>query len=75
MPATSAPELEFIKNVLDVDVDALHHKNTYTIRAMYNATDRGRGRRLCRQPRPARLLRRLVPPSWPLGLSGQLGGT
>ena len=39
MPATSAPELESIKNVLDVDVDALHHKNTHTIRAMYNATD------------------------------------
>lgn len=29
-------ELEFIKNIVDVDVDGLHNVNHYTIKAAYN---------------------------------------
>lgn len=39
MKATSDPPLEFIKNVLDVDVDGMREINTYTVKAMYNKID------------------------------------
>lgn len=31
--------LEFIKNVLDVDVDGAREVNTYTVKGMYNKVD------------------------------------
>lgn len=36
MEATNDLPLEFIKNVLDVDVDGMREVNTYTVKAMYN---------------------------------------
>lgn len=33
-------ELEFLRNVMDVDVDAMQEVNTYTIKAMYNKVDK-----------------------------------
>lgn len=39
METTNDMPLEFIKNVLDVDVDGMREVNTYTVKAMYNKID------------------------------------
>lgn len=39
MEATNDMPLEFIKIVLDVDVDGMREVNAYTVKAMYNRID------------------------------------
>ena len=39
MEVTNDTPLEFIKNVLDVDVDGAREVNTYTVKAMYDKVD------------------------------------